>query len=117
MAVHIEACAFGRMTINGRIYSSDLMIFPDGQIADNWWRESGHCFDMLDIEPLVETHPDIIVAGTGIHGMVHVSETLVTALSRGGIELQASKTPIAARTFNRLAKAGKHVAGCFHLTC
>lgn len=117
MAVHIDGCAFGRMTINGRIYTRDLMIFPDGQIMDGWWRKRGHRFSAIDVHPLVDAHPDIIVAGTGINGMAHIAETLEVLLSQKGIDLQAMKTQGAVSTFNRLAEAGKHVAGCFHLTC
>ena len=115
--LHIDGCAFGSMTINGRIYTRDLMIFPDGHIFDGWWRESGHRFSMSDIQPLVDTHPDIIVAGTGINGRVQIPEALEISLDRRGVELQAMKTQDAASAFNRLAKAGKLVAGCFHLTC
>ena len=117
MTIRIDQCTFGSMIIAGHTYTTDLMILPDGQIMDNWWRQAGHRFCMADIQPLVDAHPDIIVAGTGINGMVQVPEELVLALFRSGIELQAFKTLSAARSFNGLVRTGKRVAGCFHLTC
>jgi hypothetical protein len=38
----IESSAFGVMTIDGRTFSSDLIIFPDGSVKDRWWRQRGH---------------------------------------------------------------------------
>jgi hypothetical protein len=113
----IEACAFGTMTVAGRTYRSDLMILPDGQIIDHWRRQSGHRLCMADIQPMVAVQPVIIIAGTGIFGLMRPQSELEPMLGQHRIQLVALKTKIAANEFNRLKKAGEKVAGCFHLTC
>lgn len=113
----IESYAFGRMTIAGHTYAADLMILPDGQILDNWWRQSGHRLCMTDIQNLINVKARIIIAGTGMQGLVRVQEGLVETLSRQGVQLITMKTPLAMKAFNRMKLSKENVAGCFHLTC
>jgi len=40
-APRIEAYRFGRISIDGRAYTGDLIICPDG-IRTDWWRPEGH---------------------------------------------------------------------------
>jgi hypothetical protein len=35
----IESFSFGRAVIDGRVYHSDLILFPDGRIQSSWWRK------------------------------------------------------------------------------
>lgn len=113
----ITQCEFGSMNVDGKVYRSDLIIFPDGRVADNWWRASGHRFSRMDLEDLLAAGPEVIVAGTGIHGMVRLTSDLKEELARQGIELVAEPTKPAAQSFNRLIRTSRKVAGCFHLTC
>ena len=110
----IEQCAFGSMVINQRTYASDLMIFPDGRVMDNWRRVAGHRLAWADIEELVACEPDVIVAGTGL---MRLKRDLVQMLTARGIELVSARTRTAAKEFNRLNQTTKKVAACFHLTC
>ena len=113
----IEKCGFGKMKIDGRVYSSDLMILPGGEIADGWRRISGHRLVLEDIQSLLKARPGIIVAGTGIYGRMRIEPALEAYLTDGGIELIAQPTKSAAKTYNDLLGGAKSVAGCFHLTC
>lgn len=113
----IESSAFGAMTIDGRTYSSDLVIFPDGRVEDSWWREQGHRFTRADLENLIAAEPEIIVAGTGVYGLAKIDPGLRAALSGAGIELIAVRTKKAVKAFNLAREQGRKVAGCFHLTC
>lgn len=113
----IEKCGFGKMEINGRVYTSDLMILPNGEIADGWRRIRGHHLVLEDIQSLLEYRPGIIVAGTGIYGRMRIEPALEAFLTKGGIELIAQPTKSAARIYNDLTGSAKSVAGCFHLTC
>ena len=113
----IESCSFGSMTIDRRKYTSDLMIFPDGQVVDQWWRASGHLLTLKDITPLIEAAPGIIVAGMGIYGRMKAESDLASALEAKGIALISEWTEAAARTFNALRHERENVAACFHLTC
>jgi hypothetical protein len=113
----IDACTFGNMTIDGRTFTSDLMIFPDGRVADSWWRAEGHRFSQADVAVLMASRPEVIVAGTGIYGLAKIDPGLRTALDQAGIELVAVRTKKAVQAFNEALKHGRKVAGCFHLTC
>lgn len=45
----IESYTFGRMTVNGKHYSADLIIYPNGRLQDSWWRKEGHRLQLADI--------------------------------------------------------------------
>ena len=113
----IARCQFGSMIIGGKAYTSDLIIFADGRVVDNWWRRSGHRLTLEDIPAVLADKPDIIVVGTGISGMMRLASDVEAELGRQGIELVAERTQAAAETFNRLKSSSTKVAGCFHLTC
>lgn len=113
----IESCLFGAMTVNGSKYTSDLMIFPDGRVADQWWRAEGHRLTLRDMMPLIESAPRLIVAGMGIYGQMKSEPGLEKALKAKGISLVTDNTEAAARRFNDLSKEQAGVAACFHLTC
>jgi hypothetical protein len=113
----IAKCGFGKMEIDGRVYTSDLMILSSGEIADGWRRIRGHHLVLVDIQRLLESRPGIIVAGTGIYGRMRIDPALEAYLTDGGIELIAQPTKSAAQKYNDLIGGAKSVAGCFHLTC
>jgi hypothetical protein len=113
----IENCGFGSMVIAQRTYHSDLMVYPDERVKDNWRRAAGHRLTYGDIEDLVASKHDVIVAGTGIYGLMRPNGDLAEKLAAQGIELVAARTKSAAKEFNRLKQTAKRVAACFHLTC
>ena len=104
------------MVIDQRLYRSDLMIYPDGSVADTWRRAAGHRLQIQDIQDMVSAKPDIIVVGTGIYGLMRPNKNLVKTLADQGIELVAIRTKAAAQEYNRLKQSTKRVAACFHLT-
>ena len=114
--MHIESYAFGKMVIDGKMYTSDLLIYPDGRIEDSWWRKSGHVLCMDDIRDLVASRPETIIAGTGANGMMKPNGGLADALHEKGIALRAVPTGEAVRLFCELSRVKKVGAG-FHLTC
>lgn len=115
-SVKIDAFSFGRMVINGREYLSDLLIHPDGRITDDWRRKSGHRLTADDILDLVQSSPDVIIAGTGVSGEVRPEEDLAAVLSRRRIEFIAAPNREAVDRYNALSSM-KRVGACFHLTC
>lgn len=112
----IESCSFGFMVIEGKRYTSDLIISPDGQVADHWRRRRGHSLCLEDLRELLDACPEVIVAGTGTSGMVKPEKGLEESLSPLGVELIAAPNHEAVELFNELT-AKKRVGGCFHLTC
>ena len=112
----IDSYEFGRIEINGRLYTGDVIIYPDGEVKAPWWRQAGHWLTGADLTALIETRPAVIVAGTGASGMMRPAANLAGLLASHGIELIAMPTDEAVTVYNDLA-AQKKVAGCFHLTC
>jgi hypothetical protein len=113
----IESSAFGRMTIDGLSYTSDLFIYPDGRVKDGWWRQRGHALTVDDILTLVDAAPDLIVAGTGTSGRMRPDADLSSFLRERGIGFIAEPTPRAVNIYNDNVVAGLVVGACFHLTC
>ena len=112
----IDAYQFGRMTIDGRDYTKDLIIYPDGAIRENWWRLSGHFLMEYDIRDLLAADVQVLVVGTGASGMMRMDQKLIALLENRGIELIAESTARAMKDFNTLY-GQKRVGACFHLTC
>jgi len=104
------------MVIDGRRYSSDLIIYPDGRVEDNWWRASGHDLVAADMTELIEAGPARIIVGTGASGIMRLSEDVRAVLENEGIAFEAMPTGEAVAAYNRVS-AGGNVGACFHLTC
>ena len=45
----IERYSFGIIVIDGKTYTDDLIILPDGKILKPWWRQQGHQLTMDDL--------------------------------------------------------------------
>jgi len=116
MTCRIERCAFGTLVIDGKTYTDDLIILPDGKILKPWWRQRGHKLTMDDLSDLVDSSPELIVAGTGISGNMKPDHNLVKDLSRLAIGLIAEPNNKAIEVFNNMGLE-KRVGACFHLTC
>ena len=113
----IESTHFGAMTIDGRTYTSDLFIYPDGRIEDGWWRRQGHVMAVDDILLLVDAAPELIIVGTGTSGRMRPEKNVAPFLSERGIAWIAEPTNKAVARYNREIGAGVKVGACFHLTC
>ncbi len=112
----IKTYNFGKMTIGEQNFSADLIIYPDGRIQDSWWRRKGHRLIKEDIEELIASEPEVIVAGMGASGFMRPDDDLAGQLADLGIKLICQPTSTAKDTYNKLQEKQK-VGGCFHLTC
>jgi hypothetical protein len=112
----IEKNAFGSIQVDGKKYTTDILIYPDGRVSDNWWRKHGHRLSLADIEALVATAPEMIVIGTGVYGRMLPEAGLEKELRKRGIKLVMDPTGEAIACFNRLRTTRK-IGGGFHLTC
>jgi hypothetical protein len=113
----IQSTAFGTITIAGRTYTSDVLIFPDGRVEDRWRRRQGHALQADDLLPLVEAAPELIVVGTGTAGRVRPDPSLRVFLDQRGIALLAAPNSRAMAVYNDKLAEGVTVAAGFHLTC
>ena len=111
----INSYTFGEMFIDGRHYTSDLIIYPD-HIDANWWRKTGHELCLNDIREVLAEQPECLIVGTGSPGLMKVLPETEEYFKTHNIELITEPTDKAYKTFNKLS-IQKHVVGAFHLTC
>lgn len=112
--LRVDSYEFGRIVINGRTYTHDVLILPDR--VERWWRREGHRVHPEDLREVLEGRPEVLVVGKGYSGEMEVPEETVRALRERGIELVAEETRKAVESFNRLSKT-KRVVAALHLTC
>ncbi len=111
----IDAYEFGQIRIEGETYHSDVIIYPD-RIDDRWWRKEGHSLHIEDLSEVLRERPEVLVVGTGRHGMMRVPQETMEHVTFLGIQLIAEDTGKACETFNRMA-AEKRVIAALHLSC
>lgn len=111
----IDSYDFGIIAVNGRQYSSDVIIFPD-HIKANWWRKSGHSVQIEDLEEAIAAKPEVIIIGTGRYGRVKVSAETKRLVESRSIELIIESTERACGTYNSLSQV-RRVVAALHLTC
>ncbi len=112
----IESFAFGFIVINGKKYISDLVIYPDGVVEDSWRRRSGHRLSTGDINRLIKSEPEVIIAGAGVNGLMKPEKQLVKLLNKKGIKFISQPNQEAIKAYNNLLSKNR-VGACFHLTC
>ena len=97
----IESYGFGKIVIDGKTYSKDVIIFPD-RVIDNWWRKEGHRLDKEDIEEVIREKPEVLVVGTGYYNQMSVPKETKEYVESHGIELKIVETAEAQKMFNEL---------------
>lgn len=111
----IESYRFGQITVQGRTYRSDLIIFPD-RVESDWWREEGHQLRKGDLDLIIREKPETLVVGSGDPGLLKVLPETEKYLQEEGIRLITEPTEKACQTYNQLGSSQKVVAA-LHLTC
>lgn len=110
----IDSYSFGRIVIDGKEYTNDVIIFPD-HIKSKWWRLEGHKLQLADLKEVLDSKPKTLIVGTGHDGVMGVQQEVRDLCEKRGIELIEARTAEAVRRYNKLAGPG--VVGAFHLTC
>ena len=111
----IERYSFGSITIDGRTYTSDVIIYPE-RVDASWWRKEGHNLNIVDLKDVINAKPDVLVVGTGSPGLMKVPKETLSHLESKGIEVHVSLTAKAVELLNKL-QSSKKVIAAFHLTC
>ena len=112
----IDSYSFGFMSIRGKGYTTDLIIYPDGEVKSGWWRKHGHRLIPDDLERIDEFRPDTIIIGTGANGRMKIPRETERYLQTICGNIIVEETAEAARQFNTLNDS-RRVVGLFHLTC
>jgi len=113
--LRITHYSFGRITVDGRTFTSDVVIYPDG-VDSSWWRKEGHRLQPVDLEEALKARPEVLVIGTGSSGVMEVPGETLDFLRARGVEARVARTPEAVEIFNRMPAARRAVAA-LHLTC
>lgn len=107
---------FGHIEIDGRDYTSDVIITSE-KVEDNWWRKEGHSLAIDDLDAVVEADPQAVIIGSGYYGRMEVPEPTRQYLADKGIRVEIAKTSDAVAKFNELQKEYARIVAALHLTC
>jgi hypothetical protein len=113
--MRIESYSFGKIVIEGKAYTSDVIIYP-GKVDSSWWRKEGHSLVMDDLQDIISAKPGVLIIGTGFFGLMKVPQETKAKLESLGIEVQAARTGEAVKLFNQLGE-GRIAVAALHLTC
>jgi hypothetical protein len=113
--MRIDDYRFGRIVVNGREYTNDVIIYPD-HVESDWWRKRGHELCLEDLSTVLDFKPRTLIVGTGHYGGMKVLTETTTRLREIGCELLERETREACEIYNtRRDEDG--VVACLHLTC
>jgi len=111
----IEHYSFGTITIDGKTYISDVIVYPD-KVDPSWWRKEGHSLRIVDLQDVISFNPEILIVGTGQSGAMVVPEETIAYLKGRNIDVHAVRTGKAVELFNKHQNE-KRVVAALHLTC
>jgi len=115
--MHVDSYTFGRIVIDGKTHTTDLILLPGGRLQAGWWRRRGHELHPEDLQEILKASPKVLIVGTGYYGAMRITPEAEQTLAKAGIQLIARKTKEACQLYNKLAGEGKQVAAALHLTC
>ena len=110
----IDQYEFGRIVVDGREETRDLIILP-GRVVRNWWRRDGHALVLDDLAEVLDELPTHLVVGTGAAGRMRPDPQVIRQLQNRGLTVEALPTGQAVRRFGELEPA--NTAAALHLTC
>ena len=116
MAVNtIDSYQFGQIVVNGKKYTSDVIIFPD-RVRDNWRTKVGHQLCLKDVAEVMTENPEVLVVGTGASDLMKVLPELEQGVETQGIKLIVEATDKACHTYNHICHSQRAIAA-LHITC
>ena len=112
---NVDSYRFGRIVIDGKPHTKDVIILPD-RVIEGWWRKEGHALLPDDLDDVLAARPDLLIVGQGAYLRMSVTDRARQSLEQAGIELLAQSTKQACETYNQIREQ-KAVAAALHLTC
>jgi hypothetical protein len=110
----IEEYSFGRVVVDGREETRDVIVLPE-RVVREWWRRDGHGLVLEDLEGVLDELPQRLIVGTGAHGRLRLDPETLEALRRRGVEVEVLPTDEAVSRYESLNPA--ETAAALHLTC
>ncbi len=114
--VKISAYRFGSIEIEGKTYTSDVIISRH-HVKDSWWRQEGHRLAIADLDEVISDQLEVLVVGTGDYGRMKVPVETRKYLESRGIGFFCLPTRDAVKEFNRLQQKYARIVAALHLTC
>ena len=105
---------FGIITVGGKTYRSDIIIFPD-RVKYNWHALSDHFIKPETISDVTNADIKVLIIGTGAQGGVAVSKETLDHLKSIGIETHVMDTWKAVELYNNSKK--EKLAAVLHINC
>jgi hypothetical protein len=110
----IEGYGFGRVTIDGREETRDVIVLPD-RVVRGWWRKEGHGLVLEDLDEVLDELPERLLVGTGAYGQLRPHPDTLEALQARGVDVEVLPTTEAVRRYAELDP--RKTAAALHLTC
>jgi hypothetical protein len=114
--MNIDEYTFGKITIDGHTYTSDVIITPE-TVIDSWWRKQGHRLDKTDLEKIIDTNPDCLLVGTGYYGRMDIPQETIQYLQSKNIQIEYAPTGDAIEQLSKLQNKCARIVAALHLTC
>jgi hypothetical protein len=114
--MRIEKYSFGSITINGKVYTKDVIIFSN-KVFSPWWREEGHSLSLKDLKEAIDAKPSLLIIGTGAYGVMNIPDETLKILEEKNINTVYAKTGEAVKIYNEKLQENKNIIACLHLTC
>jgi hypothetical protein len=110
----LEGYGFGRVTIDGREETSDVIVLPE-RVVRGWWRKEGHALVLEDLEEVLDELPQRLLVGTGAYGRMRPAAGTLEELRARGIDVEVLPTGEAVQRYGQLDP--RKTAAALHLTC
>jgi hypothetical protein len=110
----IEDYSFGHVVVDGEAHSKDVIVLPQ-RVVRNWWRQDGHSLVIEDLNEVLDELPERLIVGCGADGRLHPHPSVIEALEKRGVEVEAVPTGEAVRRYEESNPA--RTAAALHLTC
>lgn len=111
----IQDYSFGKIVIDGKTYTSDVIVYPE-RLDTSWWRKQGHLLQTEDIAEVLDAEPEVLIIGTGYSGGMQILRQTLDLLESKGIEVHVALTRDAVSLYQKLQRE-RNVIAALHLTC
>jgi hypothetical protein len=118
----IDSTEFGSITVNGTLYTHDILIQLSGEVVKRKKKLSkkyygtSHIISLEEAEFVYEKGCDTLVLGTGQYGNVKLSPEAAEFFEQHGCRVILMPTPDAIEAYNK-SRGKARAIGLFHVTC
>ena len=110
----LSGYSFGRIEVDGKEHTKDLVVLPQRVVA-GWWRRDGHSLDIEDLRAVLDELPEHLILGTGASGRMRPDPGTIDELRNRGIQVEVLPTDRAVARYGELDPG--RAAAALHLTC